>query len=274
MGYRPIRSAIQKEGLDQPLRNGLWNVISRRILSVADVPAFAIHQRRINFYQVVWIEYFKQRADIYKEYQTNHSINAMFYSEDNQWHAIYDFIEFCLERFDFHRLGAAGTREDFIKDCNECLTREMSAYRIVGGQVVPITSEEEIVAIDEAAALGDLYEPVAAHIKRAIELLSDRTAPDYRNSIKEAISAVEGICAIITESPKATLGDALKKLTDKGIELHPALKDGFSKLYGYTSDAQGIRHALMDKPNLDFEDAKFMLVSCSAFVNLLKAKAP
>jgi hypothetical protein len=44
-------------------------------------------------------------------------------------------------------------------------------------------------------------------------------------------------------------------------------------MYGYTSDAQGIRHALMDEPNLSFEDAKFMLVSCSAFVNYLIAKA-
>lgn len=55
--------------------------------------------------------------------------------------------------------------------------------------------------------------------------------------------------------------------------MHPALKGSFEKLYGYTSDAEGIRHALLDEPNLDFEDAKFMLVSCSAFVNYLKAKA-
>jgi len=29
----------------------------------------------------------------------------------------------------------------------------------------------------------------------------------------------------------------------------------------------------MDKPDLDFEDAKFMLVTCSAFANYLKVKA-
>jgi len=29
----------------------------------------------------------------------------------------------------------------------------------------------------------------------------------------------------------------------------------------------------MDEPNLDIEDAKFMLVSCSAFVNYLVVKA-
>jgi hypothetical protein len=44
-------------------------------------------------------------------------------------------------------------------------------------------------------------------------------------------------------------------------------------MYGYTSDAEGIRHALMDEPTLESEDAKFMLVSCSAFVNYLRSKA-
>jgi hypothetical protein len=68
------------------------------------------------------------------------------------------------------------------------------------------------------------------------------------------------------------LSQAIKVITDK-IELHPDLKEAFYKLYGYTSDAKGIRHSLMEKPDLDFEDAKFMLVTCSAFSNYLKEKA-
>lgn len=55
--------------------------------------------------------------------------------------------------------------------------------------------------------------------------------------------------------------------------MHEALKEAFKKLYGYTSDAEGIRHALLNDPTLDFEDAKFMLVACSGFVNLLRARS-
>jgi len=52
-----------------------------------------------------------------------------------------------------------------------------------------------------------------------------------------------------------------------------SLKRAFDSLYGYTSSAEGIRHALLDdKSTLSFEDAKFMLVSCSAFVNYLISK--
>src|SRR4029077_13527265 len=94
-------------------------------------------------------------------------------------------------------------------------------------------------------------------------------------SIKEAISALESICSIITDNPKATLGDALKHLAAKGVNVHPALRESFNRMSGYTSDAQGIRHGLglTEEPNLDFDDVKFMLVSCSAFINLLKARS-
>ncbi len=102
--------------------------------------------------------------------------------------------------------------------------------------------------------------------------LADRQNPDYRNSIKESISAVESLCCIIADGKKATLGDALKIIKDK-IPLHTALEKAFQKLYGYTSNAEGIRHALMDESSLSQEDAIFMLVSCSTFTNYLVAKA-
>jgi hypothetical protein len=97
-------------------------------------------------------------------------------------------------------------------------------------------------------------------------MLSDRSKPDYRNSIKEAISAVEATCRLVTGMEGATLGDALKKIPD----LHPALQKSFLALYGFTSDVGGIRHSLLDKPNLTYADAKFMLAACSAFVSYLR----
>jgi hypothetical protein len=98
-------------------------------------------------------------------------------------------------------------------------------------------------------------------------LFSDRKSPDFRNSIKESISAVETLVKIATESDKGTLGELIKKL---GV--HGALEKAFSNLYGYTSDEGGIRHSLMDEPNPAFDDAKFMLVVCSAFVNFVQSK--
>jgi len=56
------------------------------------------------------------------------------------------------------------------------------------------------------------------------------------------------------------------------INLHPALRNAFSNLYGYTSDEGGIRHAILDAEKVSFEDAKFFLVVCSAFINFVEAK--
>ena len=83
------------------------------------------------------------------------------------------------------------------------------------------------------------------------------------------------MCKLITQNKKAVLSDALKVIEKEGnLQLHPALKIAFDKMYGYTSDADGIRHGsgLLDEPKLDFEDAKFFLVACSAFINYLKEK--
>ena len=61
---------------------------------------------------------------------------------------------------------------------------------------------------------------------------------------------------------------------EKGVIISPALKQAFERLYGYTNDeSTGIRHALMNDTNAPgAEEALFMLVSCSAFINYLNKK--
>ena len=140
--------------------------------------------------------------------------------------------------------------------------------------MTPITSTEELASIEDGLKLTDRFALVQSHLRRALELLSDRKVPDFRNSIKESISAVEALVQIVTGLSGATLGQGLKHLEANGLTLHPALKEAFGKLYGYTNDAEGIRHALLEESNLVFDDAKFMLVCCSAFVNFVISKLP
>ena len=97
-------------------------------------------------------------------------------------------------------------------------------------------------------------------------------APDCRNSIKESISAIESVCKILSGLSNTALSPALNAIEEK-TKLNPRLKEVFQKLYGYTSGAQGIRHALIEEPTIDFEDAKFILVLYSAFVNYMVVRA-
>lgn len=154
-----------------------------------------------------------------------------------------------------------------IQIYNRTFEREYVGYRFVGDTITPITDEIEQTAIE--SALNSEFQEIQQHFKKATGFLADRTTPDYQNSIKESITAIERMCSIIL-GKSATLGDALKKLEAHGIIIHPALKTAFDKLYGYTSDSSGIRHAgQLGGAGATFDEAKFMLVACSAFVNYL-----
>lgn len=157
------------------------------------------------------------------------------------------------------------------QELNALFEEEFVGYRMINYEITPITNEVEINEIK--TSLDIEFEGCKSHIKKGLSLLSDREKPDYKNSIKESISAVESICQIICKDDKATLGKALNKLEENGIKLHRSLKEAFSKLYGYASDEGGIRHAEgMFESNVSFEESKYFLVSCCAFVNYLIAE--
>lgn len=190
-----------------------------------------------------------------------------------EWYEVYNLLEFITQNAEFIS-DTYDTSSKILKFANDVLERERSGYRFINGQLTPITNEIEMKSIEDAlaaakrAGLGGVVE----HLKTSVQLLGKRPEPDYRNSTKEAISAVESAAKRISGVESGGLDAALKKLGSVS-ELHPALKDGFLKLYGYSSDEDGIRHAILGEAKVGFDEAKFMLVSCSAFVNFLVSKA-
>lgn len=156
---------------------------------------------------------------------------------------------------------------DYSEAFNETFKREYVGYRFVNRIITKITDEQEMQAIE--TAVNSPFVETNVHLEKALKHIADREHPDYENSIKESITAVETTCNKIT-GKKASLGDALKTLEKNGVAIHPSLKSGFEKIFGYASDAKGIRHAGdLGGTNSTFEEAQFMLVACSAFVNYL-----
>ncbi|MDD9819545.1 MAG: hypothetical protein OXR07_01540 [Nitrospira sp.] len=225
----------------------------------------------------VWQEHLRKPADEYNKSSTPHDfVKDIFLKAE--WFLVFDLIEFCLQELKLLRDSLSAVATDrrtlpapplFEYRCNQVLEKENSAYRIIEGLVTPITSKQEIGAI--GTALRVPYGAAKEHIEKALALGSDRENPDYENSIKESISAVESIAKEVTGESKATLG----KLTEM-LNLHPAFQDGLNKLYGFTSDVGGIRHGGYpnEDPPLDQATARFMLVLCSAFVNYIIARNP
>lgn len=266
-GYKSPK-AIQHEYITDELRCRIWNLFHQQEIKAGGLGSKRLSQA-INGQPTIEekimdrLGYLIDSSDqnLKAEVQLKNGILMHF-----EWYEIYDFIDTHLSFLCDDEL-ATRTRQ-----YNEVLEQEKSGYRIVAGEIAPITNTSEIYAIEEAATTP--YQSVNQHIRKALALYSDLKTPDYENSVKESISSVEAMCCIITgmTGAQATLGKALKKLEDAGVRIHASMKNAFSSLYGYTSDEDGIRHGGIDFTNVPAEDAKYMLVSCSAFVNYLIEK--
>jgi hypothetical protein len=277
--HKPVREAIQLDSIDEALKNGIWSLLGvfywDKAVYSSSVTGYdgsgcslssSPNRDLSSLCNALWFSYFKKPLDRLADDWEKVLQQLRDYFFQAQWYEVYDFIEFVSNNFpqDYHE-----TNKKFMTACNHIFEREMGAYRFVGGQITKIVEEEEIKSIEEA--IGESEKLVAMHLRRSLELLSDRSNPDFRNSVKESISAVERLASHRTGEEHGTLGQLLKKL-EGPIELHPALKNAFNSLYGWTSDDSGIRHALSEKETVDFEDAKFMLVACSAFINYVEGK--
>jgi len=258
---------IQLNYVDENLKIRIWNILNIILFEKSQHRSFGgSYYEESQLINIIWINLFNKDADLLGTYLGEIKANFKKVFFESEWHVIYSLIEEIIK-------DKKGTKfcSTITDTFNRVLQKENSAYRIVNEIVSPLTNQEEINEIEKSINLSDKYISVRHHIGSSQKLLSDRKHPDYRNSIKESISAVEAICKIITEKENATLGEALKKLGEK-VEIHPALIKGFDSIYGYTNDKNGIRHAMMELSSITYEDALFFLVSCSSFVNYLISK--
>ncbi len=269
VGKKPKKVDIQVESIDDDLRNSLWNIISVFFIEPLNRYGWVSESPFKTFFDTLWFSHFVEPID--KIPLSTESLTQELRRRYYEWDYlnVYDLINFIAQQE-----HTSFNKEEFIESCNVVLKKELSGYRFIQDSLTPIINDQEILEVEKAISdsIDNNLTGVRMHLTDALHKLSDRKKPDFRNSIKESISAVESLCQKITCDNSAELSKALKKIGDK-IAIHSALQQGFIKIYGWTSDGDGIRHAMMDEPNLDQEDALYMLVSCSSFINYLIRKS-
>lgn len=272
IGVTQADQFIQIESVDETLRNHLWNALDLYYWKTSNsrymVPTDAFGAKSENkislLLKVIWNSFFNYRIDQMSDYVYKNIkvIDDFFYT--CEWYDVYNFLEFIITHDD-----NTERKNDFKKICNTIFENDQSGYRFIGDFITPISSEIEIKALDKLMRNSDKYLTVKKHIEQALSLFVKRPAADYRNSIKESISSVEAICCTVSGKEKASLGDAINLMQKKGFPMHPAFVEAVKKLYGFTCNAEGIRHSLLEEAKLTAADAKFMLVICAAFVNYI-----
>ena len=132
-----------------------------------------------------------------------------------------------------------------------------------------IISNEEIAEIQSCLIKED---EAAQHIESALTLLSNKEVDQSRESVAQSISAVEATAKRVAGKGSATL--AMLCNPKYSLVQHDQFRQALLNLYNYTSGEEGIRHSLTDKSQpVSKALARFMLVTCSAFVNLIRSEA-
>ena len=270
-GLSSTKAKLQLDSIDLELKNSLWNTYYNFFIAEdyeRQNITLSVHH---DYYDLLWRYYFKKPIDEFPETKSRMVSEIRYHFFNHKWFCIYNLIEFTV---DVAKEVYSDSREMIIRDFNLTLEMEKSGYRIIDGILVPIASQAEMDSIVNALGITNSEKYIGAlkHIEKSLVLLSAKTNPDYPNSIKESISAVESVCKILTGRTKATLADALKTLSNT-TPLHPAFEQALHKLYAWTGDADGIRHGAILNNNVKMEDAVFVASTCSAFINYIIAKS-
>jgi len=269
VGKRAARSITQSDDLDKETRTELWNtlVVLRDILHDAGRRSNFDDETQKNLLDAVWAWEFKRPRDEKKgDGQVWERIKVEMFNGD--WFDVLDLIEETVKYL--KRYETPYTR-DLDKTISEAFNNRFEhflvGYRFIGHEITRIDSSAEAEAVVTAIDDADPIAGARHSLERATELLANRETPDYPNSIKESISAVEAVVTKVTGENDLSAG--LKRVENAGLPIHPALKGAWLKMYGWTSDDDGIRHGGIEAADADQALAKYMLVTCSAFVSYL-----
>lgn len=214
-GYVQSRQALTDNQVPESLRKGLWNSVHLSVMSQYMDRFGGMDEQLDDFMLVLWVDFLNQPVDA-RPMSLEAAVGAVRRLVfDLPFPELYDLIEFIA------RLPAGSSK--FVNHCNHVLEKERAAFRFVGGRLVKMIHPVEIEEVE--AACSDSNAPgIRKHISRALKMYSDRSDPDFRNSIKESISAVEASARIITGDPSASLGKALNE-----IEKNSSIASSFTR---------------------------------------------
>ena len=267
-GIEPLPAQLRIGELTQELRALLWAVFHGHLQNSRQRPDYSKPLISDPWRGILLDKHIFRDHKMADDFDDNYDrcekmVKAIF--EAGDYVRVFGFVQWILR----HPKRPFGLE----RQIDAVLRRAHAAYAVLDGNtIIPIGSEAERQTIERAFVdvASSEFNGARVHLRSAGSELTDGR---YGPSIRESIHAVESVARVLDDGA-TTLDPALRKL-EKAINIHPALRIGFGKLYGFTSDEEGIRHSLIDEPvaAVDATDALYMLGACAAFVSYLINKA-
>ena len=267
VGKAPLPEPMQSEYLSVDFRNLVWLILCHTLR--AEWGFKERYDHNCAMHQIVFY----------------YILNVLHLPHDELGHSGNEHLKLLREITLEGRYDEVLTLVEFIlrrKECPTYLQEELVdafqkfpiAYRVQTIAdcltIMPRSSEEAGESAKRAIGVIEQSGPAGAreHLRKAAGFINEKLYPD---AVRECIHAVESVARTIDPEASNALGPALASLEKAGVLNHPALKQGFEKIYGYTCNRQGIRHALLEEDiaDIDIDDAVFMFSACASFTAYL-----
>ena len=154
-------------------RTRIWQVFAKKHV-------WGYSERKV-YYDVVeeilsyfGFEYYMKTSPF--DHEKNINMLSHFIINDSEWYNVYDFIELFI---DYCKSLEESESREVIQEFNKILSDEKTGYHIIDGLVIAITNEQEVSTIE--TTLSSCPAHVAASVKKALRLFSDKVSPDYNN---------------------------------------------------------------------------------------------
>ncbi len=271
-GYEDIPRQLKLEELPKEARTQIWNLFYLYFEESAVLPRLSMGRGEMGgpwkeISKSIHIGFDNLPLDEWDSGFEGFCQNFRNRIESQPFHRVFDLIEFILRH--------PTCPSHFVKNMRNVIVWSRVAYVLDLGPppaIIPAVTPEEgasvvtsLQSLRQAGLIGS-----ATHLREASARLNEG---DWAGSVQESIHAVESVARLLDPDAAQTLGPALKSI-DRRQPLHPALKQGFASLYGYTADEQGIRHALLNQTDskVGQDEAVFMLGACASFTSYLCRK--
>ena len=270
-GYEELPQPMRLEEISDDLRREIWNAVRAFLLKyrIESIQGTRLHANGQRFIERALGRFAKQPEENiqtgYRAVMDNCRIIVM----TDRFNRVLDFLQSMIDE-EKDSTAFADTIEGLFE-------RHVAAYRLdMSGfscQFFPCSSGEQANAIQQALETlreGGM-EGATTHLRDAAGHIN---AGQFADSISDSIHAVESAARVLDPEASKNLTPALNSLEKAGVLEHRALKEAFAKLYGYTSDEEGIRHALVYRgsANVGLEEALFMFGACASFAAYLTEK--
>ena len=269
-GIDPLPQPAALGELSWQARVSLWNITSQSLTVSATIPDIFGSRQIVSPWATLLYHYhtshLHEPADEFVDdlEACASEIKKLFLH--GAYNHVFDFLQVVLRH--------PSTPHKFCDSVASVLKDCMCAYTVIedGPTIVPISLPEQRKSIQDAFRVlkPDLFKGARSHLCKSAECINNG---DLAGSVRESIHAVESVARRLNADAEKSLKPALDALSQKA-PLHHAFKRGIENLYGYTSDEDGIRHALLgEQEKVDIDDAVFMFGACTSFTAYLVNKA-